>query len=79
MFGRYQALDRLTDWSIQTFRSVPPISRIPLAMLCFSIGDTPAIVLISLAGCRGERCVRELHGRGQTTNRFSPEMRSRAL
>ena len=50
MIGRYQALDRLTDWSIQTFRSVPPISLIPLAMLFFGIGDTPAIVLIFLAG-----------------------------
>ena len=50
MIGRYQALDRLTDWSIQIFRSVPPISLIPLAMLFFGIGDTPAIVLIFLAG-----------------------------
>ncbi len=50
LIGRYPALDRLTDWSIQTFRSVPPISLIPLAMLFFGIGDTPAIVLIFLAG-----------------------------
>ncbi len=50
LIGRYPALDRLTDWSIQTFRSVPPIALIPLAMLFFGIGDTPAIVLIFLAG-----------------------------
>jgi ABC-type nitrate/sulfonate/bicarbonate transport system permease component len=46
LIGRYRILDRLADWSIQTFRSVPPISLIPLAMLFFGIGDTPAIVLI---------------------------------
>lgn len=50
LIGRYPALDRMTDWSIQTFRSVPPISLIPLAMLFFGIGDTPAIVLIFLSG-----------------------------
>jgi ABC-type nitrate/sulfonate/bicarbonate transport system permease component len=50
LIGRYPALDRLTDWSIQTFRSVPPISLIPMAMLFFGIGDTPAIVLIFLSG-----------------------------
>jgi NitT/TauT family transport system permease protein len=50
LIGRYRALDRLTDWSIQIFRSVPPISLIPLAMLFFGIGDTPAIVLIFLSG-----------------------------
>ncbi len=49
LIGRYEVLDRLADWSIQTFRSVPPISLIPLAMLFFGIGDTPAIVLIFLA------------------------------
>ncbi|WP_158744005.1 ABC transporter permease [Acidisphaera sp. L21] len=49
LIGRYPALDRLTDWSIQAFRSVPPISLIPLAMLFFGIGDTPAIVLIFLS------------------------------
>ena len=49
LIGRYELLDRLTDWSIQTFRSVPPISLIPLAMLFFGIGDTPAIVLIFLS------------------------------
>src|SRR5216683_8371335 len=50
LIGRYPALDRLCDWSIQTFRSVPPISLIPMAMLFFGIGDTPAIVLIFLSG-----------------------------
>jgi NitT/TauT family transport system permease protein len=35
---------------LQTFRSVPPISLIPMAMLFFGIGDTPAIVLIFLSG-----------------------------
>jgi len=49
LIGRYPVLDRLSDWSIQTFRSVPPISLIPLAMLFFGIGDTPAIVLIFLS------------------------------
>ena len=49
LIGRYQVLDRLADWSIQVFRSVPPISLIPLAMLFFGIGDTPAIVLIFLS------------------------------
>ena len=46
LIGRYHLLDQITDWSIQVFRSVPPISLIPLAMLFFGIGDTPAIVLI---------------------------------
>jgi ABC-type nitrate/sulfonate/bicarbonate transport system permease component len=50
LIGRYEALDRLFDWSIQVFRSVPPISLIPMAMLFFGIGDTPAIVLIFLSG-----------------------------
>lgn len=50
LIGRFAWLDRLFDWSIQTFRSVPPISLIPMAMLFFGIGDTPAIVLIFLAG-----------------------------
>ena len=44
LIGRYPVLDRLADWSIQTFRSVPPISLIPLAMLFFGIGDTTSIV-----------------------------------
>jgi ABC-type nitrate/sulfonate/bicarbonate transport system permease component len=50
MIGRYQVLDMLTDWSIQIFRSVPPISLIPLAILFLGIGDTPAIALIFLSG-----------------------------
>ena len=50
LIGRFAALDRLFDWSIQTFRSIPPISLIPMAMLFFGIGDQPAIVLIFLAG-----------------------------
>ena len=49
LIGRYELMDRLTDWCIQVFRSVPPISLIPLAMLFFGIGDTPAIVLIVLS------------------------------
>jgi ABC-type nitrate/sulfonate/bicarbonate transport system permease component len=49
LIGRYRVLDRLTDWSIQIFRSVPPIALIPMALLFFGIGDTPAIVLIFLA------------------------------
>ena len=50
LIGRFAWLDRLTDWSIQTFRSIPPISLIPMAMLFFGIGDTPAIVLIFVSG-----------------------------
>ncbi len=50
LIGRFAVLDRLFDWSIQTFRSIPPISLIPMAMLFFGIGDQPAIVLIFLAG-----------------------------
>jgi ABC-type nitrate/sulfonate/bicarbonate transport system permease component len=49
LIGRYQVLDVLTDWSIQIFRSVPPISLIPMALLFFGIGDKPAIMLIFLA------------------------------
>lgn len=49
LIGRYAWLDRLTDWSIQMFRSFPPISLIPLALLFFGIGETPAIVLIFLS------------------------------
>jgi ABC-type nitrate/sulfonate/bicarbonate transport system permease component len=50
MIGRFQLLDTMTDWSIQIFRSVPPISLIPLALLFLGIGDKPAIALIFLAG-----------------------------
>ena len=50
MIGRYQLLDNMTDWSIQIFRSIPPISLIPLALLFLGIGDKPAIALIFLAG-----------------------------
>lgn len=46
MIGRYRTLDELTDWTIQMFRSFPPISLIPLAILFFGIGDKPAIMLI---------------------------------
>jgi ABC-type nitrate/sulfonate/bicarbonate transport system permease component len=49
LIGRYRILDVLADWSIQIFRSVPPISLIPMALLFFGIGDKPAIVLIFLA------------------------------
>lgn len=50
MIGRYQLLDNMTDWSIQIFRSIPPISLIPMALLFLGIGDKPAIALIFLAG-----------------------------
>ncbi len=50
MIGRYKTLDLFTDWSIQIFRSVPPISLIPLAILFLGIGDKPAISLIFLSG-----------------------------
>ena len=50
MIGRYQLLDVMTDWSIQIFRSIPPIALIPLALLVLGIGDKPAIALIFLAG-----------------------------
>ena len=50
MIGRYQLLDIMTDWSIQIFRSIPPIALIPLALLFLGIGDKPAIALIFLAG-----------------------------
>jgi ABC-type nitrate/sulfonate/bicarbonate transport system permease component len=49
LIGRYRMLDRVTDWSIQVFRSIPPIALIPLAILFFGIGDRPAIILIFLA------------------------------
>jgi ABC-type nitrate/sulfonate/bicarbonate transport system permease component len=49
LIGRFRVLDVLSDWSIQIFRSVPPIALIPMALLFFGIGDTPAIVLIFLA------------------------------
>jgi ABC-type nitrate/sulfonate/bicarbonate transport system permease component len=49
LIGRYQTLDLLADWSIQIFRSVPPISLIPMAILFFGIGDKPAIILIFLS------------------------------
>ena len=50
LIGRYRILDLLTDWSIQIFRSVPPISLIPMAILLLGIGDKPAISLIFLSG-----------------------------
>lgn len=46
LIGRYRTLDELSDWTIQMFRSFPPISLIPLAILFFGIGDKPAIMLI---------------------------------
>jgi ABC-type nitrate/sulfonate/bicarbonate transport system permease component len=46
LIGRYRTLDELMDWTIQMFRSFPPISLIPLAILFFGIGDKPAIMLI---------------------------------
>ena len=49
LIGRYRTLDTLADWSIQVFRSIPPIALIPLAMLFFGIGDTPAVILIFVA------------------------------
>jgi len=50
MIGRYHLLDVLTDWSIQIFRSVPPIALIPMAILLLGIGDKPAVALIFLSG-----------------------------
>ena len=50
MIGRYRLLDTMTDWSIQSFRSIPPLALIPLALLFLGIGDKPAIALIFLAG-----------------------------
>jgi ABC-type nitrate/sulfonate/bicarbonate transport system permease component len=50
MIGRYKLLDLMTDWSIQIFRSIPPIALIPMAILFLGIGDKPAIALIFLAG-----------------------------
>ncbi len=50
MIGRYRLLDMLTDWSIQIFRSVPPIALIPMAILLLGIGDKPAVALIFLSG-----------------------------
>ena len=49
LIGRYRTLDRVTDWSIQIFRAVPPIALIPMAILFFGIGDKPAIILIFLS------------------------------
>ncbi len=49
LIGRYRVLDDLTDWVVQMFRSFPPISLIPLAILFFGIGDKPALVLIYVA------------------------------
>ena len=49
LIGRYRRLDDLADWPIQVFRAIPPIALIPLAMLFFGIGDTPAIILIFIS------------------------------
>lgn len=49
LIGRYRVLDELTDWVVQMFRSFPPISLIPLAILFFGIGDRPALALIYVA------------------------------
>ena len=49
LVGRYRILDELTDWMVQMFRSFPPISLIPLAILFFGIGDKPALALIYVA------------------------------
>ncbi len=49
LVGKYKRIDELSDWSIQIFRSFPPIALIPLAIMFFGIGDKPAIMLIWLA------------------------------
>src|SRR5438477_7429046 len=49
LVGRYKLIDQTCDWSIQIFRSFPPISLIPLAIMFFGIGDKPAVMLIWLA------------------------------
>jgi ABC-type nitrate/sulfonate/bicarbonate transport system permease component len=49
LVGRYKLIDETTDWAIQIFRSFPPISLIPLAIMFFGIGDKPAIILIWLS------------------------------
>ena len=49
LIGRFRVLDDLTDWMVQMFRSFPPISLIPLAILFFGIGDKPALALIYVA------------------------------
>lgn len=49
LIGYSPKIDRLTDWTIQVFRSLPAISLIPLAILFFGIGNKPAIILIWIA------------------------------
>jgi ABC-type nitrate/sulfonate/bicarbonate transport system permease component len=49
LIGHSAKIDRLLDWTIQIFRSLPPIALIPLAILFFGIGDRPAIILIWIA------------------------------
>ncbi|MBV8168757.1 MAG: ABC transporter permease [Alphaproteobacteria bacterium] len=49
LVGKYKLIDETTDWTIQIFRSFPPIALIPLAIMFFGIGDKPAIMLIWMA------------------------------
>src|SRR5882724_6351822 len=35
VIGKYKRIDEITDWSIQIFRSFPPIALIPLAIMFF--------------------------------------------
>ncbi len=50
MIGLSQTLNRVTDFTIQLLKPIPPIAWIPLAIIWFGIGETSKIFLIFLGG-----------------------------
>lgn len=49
LMGWYRIFQALTDPIIQFYRMIPPLATIPLAVVLFGIGQTPKIIVISLA------------------------------
>ncbi len=50
MVGLSQTLNRVTDFTLQILKPIPPIAWIPLAIIWFGIGETSKIFLIFLGG-----------------------------
>lgn len=49
LMGWYRTLQALLDPIIHFYRMIPPLATIPLAVVLFGIGQTPKIIVISLA------------------------------
>lgn len=49
LIGWYRLFQALTEPIIHFYRMIPPLATIPLAIVLFGIGQTPKIIVISLA------------------------------